>query len=134
MIIRIIDLFIVLALGGGGIWYILKTYVYDPRKKAQAELASTTDTAIEKAEVDYREIRKAWVNFALQEKEDMFASYMSDMSIPEVSKFQKLMVSMNERYRGLTQGEETDAVFVQKAVALRALFDDAVLEAKKKSL
>lgn len=134
MIIRILDLIFVLALGFGGLYYILKTYVFDPRKKAQQELASTTESAVEKAEVDYREIRKAWVNFAIQEKEDAFASCMADMSIPEVAAFQRLMVSMNERYRGLTQGEETDAVFVQKVIALRQLFDDAVLEAKKKSL
>ena len=134
MVLRLAEILLILAVFAGSIYYLIYNYVIVPRRKAAQDVANTTASAIEKAEVDYREIRKAWVNFALQEKEDFLALSMGDMSIPEVAKFQKLMVTMNERYRGLTQSEETDEIFVQKAVALRALFDDAILEAKKRSL
>ena len=134
MLIRLADIILILAVLAGAIYYLVFNYVVAPRRKAQEEIANTTTTAIEKAEVDYLEIRKAWINFSVQGTLDTFANSMDDMSIPEVARFQKLMVVMNEKYHDLKDGTLADEAFVAKVVSLRSLFDDAVLATKKKNL
>ena len=132
MLIRLFDILLIFAVFAGSIYYLVYNYVVAPRRKAQEEIANTTTTAIEKAEVDYLEIRKAWIDFSVQGTLESFANSMDDMSIPEVARFQKLMVIMNEKYHDLKDGTLADEAFVAKVVSLRSLFDDAVLAAKKK--
>jgi hypothetical protein len=134
MVLRLAEIILILAVLAGAAYYLINTYVIGPRRQAEQEIANTTTTAIEKAEVDYLEIRKAWINFSTQGTLEAFASSMDDMSIPEVAKFQKLMVVMNEKYDDLKDGTRPNEGFVAKTVALRTLFDNAVLAAKKKSL
>lgn len=135
MIIRIVDILVVLLIGGFGIWWLLNTYVFAPRKEAQDKLKNTTTDAIESARVDYLEIRRAWKEFyVVSRHQEFYADAMDDMSIPEVAKFQRLMVPLNQEYNDLKNGTTTDETFVGKAVLLRELFDDAVRAAKKQSL
>lgn len=135
MLIRIIDIIVIALIVGFSIWWLLKTYVFDPRKKAQEEIANTTETAIEKAEVDYLEIRKAWLSFYnLNKNREFYADAMDNIKIPEVAAFQRMMVSMNQQYNDLKGNNKTDESFVGKALVLRTLFDEAVLAAKRESL
>lgn len=134
MIIRLTEIIIILAVIIGGLWYIFNTAIVKPRKESEQSIKKVTDKAIYKARIDYLEIRKAWINYSLQESVEFFATSMSDMTIPEVARFQKMMVTMNEKYEDLPEDVEPDVMFVAKVTALRSAFNDAVLEAKKREL
>lgn len=135
LILRLTEILVIALIVGFSIWWILKTYLFDPRKKAQEELASTTETAIEKAEVDYLEIRKAWLSFYnLNKNREYYADAMDNIKIPEVAKFQRMMVSMNQKYNDLKGNYKADEGFVGKSIVLRTLFDEAVLAAKRESI
>jgi len=135
MLIRIVDILAIVLIIGFGTWWLLKTYVFDPRKQAQHELENTTETAIKEAEVDYLEIRRAWLSFYnLSKNREFYADAMDDITIPEVAAFQRVMVNMNQAYGDLAKDKKTDETFVGKTLFLRSLFDSAVLEAKKQTL
>lgn len=135
MIIRIVDILIIVLIVGFSAWWLLNTYVLTPRKQSQQELETNIGNAIEKAEVDYLEIRKSWMGFYnLGKNQEFYADAMDDITIPEVAKFQRVMVSLNQEYNDLKAGKKPDETFVGKALLLRSLFDDAVLAAKKHSL
>lgn len=134
MLIRILDLILIFAVIIGGTYYLIHTYVIVPRRNAEKETSTITDSAIKKARVDYKEIRKDWLNYSLQKTPEFFASSMDDMSIPEVARFQKLMVVLNDKYDDLPDDMETDVSFVTKVTALRSAYEEAVFAAKKKSL
>lgn len=134
MLIRPLGILIILILLGCAVAYVAKLYRVEQAKMKEA----TTDSfavlkAIEKSRVSYLEVRKQWLDYALGATPDYYATAMSDMSIPEVARFQKLMVAMNEKYDNL-KDTELDASFVAKTKALKSAFDQAVLEAKKRNL
>lgn len=135
MFIRLIFFLIIAVLIGFiffNIWYVKN--ISTPRRDEGRQMAKSTVNAIAKARVEYLEIRKAWINFSLQETPDYFATSMGDMTIPEVARFQKMMVLLNEKYDTLPDDTEQDVMFVSKVTALREAFDAAVLEAKKRDL
>lgn len=134
MIIRLIDIVFILALFGGALYYLVYNYIVLPQRKKQQEIASTTESALDKAKIDYLETRKAWIGYTLQETPENFATYMDDMSIPQVARFQKLMVSLNQKYGDFTKGETVDESFVGKITALKIALDSAITAAKKKEL
>lgn len=134
MLIRLIDIILILALFGGALYYLVYNYIVVPQRKQQQEIVSTTETAIDKAKIDYLEARKSWIGYTLQETPETFATYMDDMSIPEVARFQKIMVSLNQKYGDLTKGEKVDESFVGKATALKLALESAIIAAKKKDL
>lgn len=134
MLIRLIDIILILALFGGALYYLVYNYIVVPQRKQQQEIVSTTETAIDKAKIDYLEARKSWIGYTLQETPETFATYMDDMSIPAVARFQKIMVSLNQKYGDLTKGEKVDESFVGQATALKLALDSAIIAAKKKDL
>jgi hypothetical protein len=136
MIIRLVDILVIILIIGFSIWWLLKTFVFDPRKQAAETIKNTTEDAIKEAEVTYLEIRKKWMGFYnLGKTQEFYAMSMDDISIPEVAKFQRMMVVMNQDYKDLTKDtKKTDQSFVGKVTALKEVFDDAVIAAKRHSL
>lgn len=134
MFLRLGELLLILMLLSGAMFYLYHTYVAEPRRKAEQETSKVTESATKKARVEYLEIRRNWINHSLQTSPEFFGSFMDDMKIPEVARFQKLMIVLNDKYDELPADMETDASFIAKVTALRTAYDEAVIAAKKKSL
>lgn len=120
----------------GFVLYFLWKYVIEPQEQAKLSARKLTTNAVDKANNSYLKIRKEWLRLSLLVDEDAFASEMSNMKIPEVARFQKLIVRMNEKYGDLTE-QDDDApkeTFVQQATALKELHDAAAIVAEKNSL
>lgn len=121
-------------IGGIGIWWLLREYIF-PAQKQQGELKAANLSALKKAEVDYLEIRKYWIGFySLNRNREYYADAMDDIKIPQVAAFQRMMVAMNNDYGNLQNGKILDETFIGKTTALRTLFEEAVTEAKRNSL
>lgn len=116
-------------------WFACSYYwkvIAKPAQEAQKNAKKDNASILDRAKVDYLEIRHAWINLSVDSAKDDFGIAMEDMKIPEVAKFQKFMVTTNGKYGDLKGNVVVDAIFIQKATTLRELFDNAVLEAKKK--
>lgn len=132
--LRMIPVILVTIVGGIAIWWLLKTYVF-PAQKQQGEIKAVTVSSLNKAEIEYLEIRRAWIGFYSNTKNrEYYADAMDDIKIPQVAAFHRLMVAMNHEYGDLKAKKKLDETFVGKTEALRTLFDEAVAEAKRQSL
>lgn len=127
MFIRVIELIAIVGFLVGGIGWILWEFVVKPREAKRLSDEKHADLAIVSAVKDYKQIRQSWLDLALGDKPENFGSHMNDMSIEEVRRFQKHMVSLNNEY-GKLETAKTDEVFVQKVVLLRELFDNAIIK------
>lgn len=132
MFFRLAEILIILVALVGGAWWLFWTFVGKPNQLASDANAKIDRNATEKAKVDYKEIRQTWIDLSVNSGSDEMAMLMEDMSIPEVAAFQKMMVATNQKYGDLKDNVEVDSVFVQKSVALRELFNAAILSTKKK--
>lgn len=127
MVIRVVEIIAIVVFLVGGFGWVLWEFMIKPNEKKQQKEDKQFDLAFLDAMRDYTQIRQSWLDLAIGDKPESFNSHMNDMSIDEVRKFQKHMVMMNAEYGKLTTGRP-DEIFVQKAVLLRELFDDAVLK------
>ena len=134
MFLRLGEILLILILLFGALFYLYHAYVAEPRRKAEQENVKVTEGATKKARVEYLEIRRNWINHSLSTGSDFYEGFMDDMKIPEVAKYQKIMIVLNDKYDDLPEDMETDASFVAKVTALRTAYDEAVIAAKKKSL
>lgn len=135
MVIRMIGLIVIILILGITMGWLLKLYVFNPRKDEQRAAQAANALSVKQAEVDYLEIRRAWLGFYnLNKNQEFYADLMDDMTIPEVAAFQRVMVNMNQTYGDLKKGQKTDETLVGKVLFLRTLFDSAVLEAKRQTL
>ncbi|MBC9703886.1 MAG: hypothetical protein H9W81_02465 [Enterococcus sp.] len=135
MFIRSLGILIILILMGIAVFYIANMYRVEKAKHQEDKNSEfTVLKAIEKSRVRYLEIRKQWIDYSLGSTPAYYATAMNDMTIPEIARFQKLMVTMNETYNDLTGDVSLDTAFAVRTTALSEAYERAILIAKNESL